>query len=444
MSHGIRLAERRMTSSRVFRPGPLAGHGSDLWLLDVGKPVLLHRTRDGSTATHVIPGGSYGSDIVGHTPRWLHADGLGCWIVGADGIVHCDHAGIVTTVQATRISGSALMNGVLATSVTGVDELTLRTVGGVFATVGLPAEVRTIYPSGHGFVILMRTGRYEPGMQRGSWCAHVGLDGTLALGTAWEIRPWRGLDTVVDVGTQIAVGKGASFGQVLDTELTPAFSLPLTSEFPPWATASGVWMVMRSSRLVHRLGDLAFATQSDVAQPHFTYFCLDRGLTRPERWAGAPGFPIGLAVVPELGELWISTMTGTFVGATGSGPVAMEEVEFDSLPEIPVNAPLELGEPDEWTERQRVRLLAENRAAGLLDIEIDGWFPTTTLILTFRIRGMNGVCARLMSVFDRDGRPRLWQGAPTLMEWINLDIMEAGGLERLRKKEPGRFGYVWT
>ncbi|MDJ0396599.1 hypothetical protein QMK17_25195 [Rhodococcus sp. G-MC3] len=149
-------------------------------------------------------------------------------------------------------------------------------------------------------------------------------------------------------------------------------------------------------------------------------------------------------MVPKLGELWISTMLGMFVGAHGPGPVTIEEVEFDSLPELPVAAPLELGDPDEWTERQRIRLLAENTAAGLLDIEIDGWFPTTMLILTFRIRGMNSVCARSMSVFDRDGRPRLWQSAPTLMEWINLDIMEAGGLERLRKKEPGRFGYVWT
>ncbi|WP_206509778.1 hypothetical protein [Rhodococcus sp. KRD197] len=273
-----------MTSSRVFRPGPLAGHGPDLWLLDVAKPVLLRRTRDGSTTTHVIPGGSYGSGIVGHTPRWLHADSSGCWIVGADGIVHCDHRGTVTMVQSTRTSASALLNGVLATSVAGVDELVLRSMDGVVATVVLPAEVRTIYPSGHGFVILMRTGRYEPGVERGSWCAHVGLDGTLVLGTAWEIGPWRGLDTVVDVGTQIAIGKGASSGQALDAELTPAFTLPLTSQFPPWATASGVWMVMRSSTLVHQLGDSTFATQSNNAQPHFTYFCLDRSLTRPERW----------------------------------------------------------------------------------------------------------------------------------------------------------------
>ncbi|MDV7199696.1 hypothetical protein R4172_19330 [Rhodococcus kroppenstedtii] len=246
------------------------------------------------------------------------------------------------------------------------------------------------------------------------------------------------------MGTQIAVGKGVSFGQVLDAELTPAFALPLTSDFPPWATEAGVWMVMRSSTLVYQLGDSRYATQSDNAQPHFTYFRLDRSLTCPERWAGVAGFPLGLAVVPERDEVWISTTAGTFVGAHAPGAVAMEEVEFDALPMLPVTAPPELGDPDEWTERQRIRLLAENSDAGLLDIEIDGWFPTTTLILTFRIRGFDAVCARSMSVFDRDGRPRLWQGAPTLMEWIGLDIMESGGLSRLRRKEPGRFGYVWT
>lgn len=365
-------------------------------------------------------------------------------MVGTDGIIHCDHLGTVTVVDDARVSASALVEGVLATSVIGVDELTLHTVEGEYATVALPAEVRTIHPSGHGFVILMRTGRYEPGVERGSWCAHVGLDGTLVLGTAWEIRPWRGLDTVVDVGTHIAVGKGASFGHVLDSELKPAFPVPFTSDFPPWATATGVWMVMRSSRLVYQLGDSTYAAQSGNAQPHFTYFCLDRSLMRPERWAGAPGFPLDLAVVPELDEVWISTTVGTFVGTLGSGAVALDEAEFTALPALPVTAPPELGDPDEWTERQRIRLLAENTAAGLLDIEIDGWFPTTTLILTFRIRGMSTVCARSVSVFDRDGRPRLWQGAPTLMEWINLDIMEAGGLTRLRRKKPGRFGYVWT
>ncbi|AWK73783.1 hypothetical protein CBI38_21690 [Rhodococcus oxybenzonivorans] len=39
------------------------------------------------------------SGIVGYTPRRLHADGSGCWIVGADGIAHCDHAGTVTIVD---------------------------------------------------------------------------------------------------------------------------------------------------------------------------------------------------------------------------------------------------------------------------------------------------------------------------------------------------------
>lgn len=437
------------SNSRAFIPGPLAGSGTDLWLLDVGKPVLLRREYDGTISRHAIPGAERGSGIVGYAPRWLHADDSGCWIVGADGIAHCDRRGIVTAVSSRRVDSSAVVDGVLATTSIGEDEVVLHTLrGGVVATVELPAEAQTINPSGQGFVVLMRTGRYDSNRssyERGSWCARIGLDGALELGTAWEIEPWRGLDTVVDVGTEIALGRRTRFGQVLDSELKPAFAVPINSEFQPWPTASGVWMVMRTSRLVHALHDRSFASQPDLAEPHFTYFCVDRTVQRPERWAAAPGFPVGLAVVPDLAELWISTSVGTFAGGLGSGALTMKDAELDCLPDLPVTPPLELGDPDEWTERQRARLLAENKGEGLLDIEIDGWFPTTTLLLTFRVRGMEGVtCARSMSVFDRDGRPRLWQSAPTLMEWISLDILESGGLKRLRQRERGRFGYIWV
>ena len=435
-------------SSRRFVPGQLAGHGSDLWILDTGRPCLLRRAHDGSTTAHTVPGVNRGSGIVGHVPRWLHADDSGCWVIGADGISHCDHRGSVTIVEPDPISTSALSDGVLATARPLGDSLILRTLGaGIHATVELPAEVEAVNPTDGGFLVFMRTGHYSstaPQFGRGPWCARVGHDGTLTLGTAWDVDAWRGMTTVVDMGGPVALGRRVKHAQVLDGELKPAFALPLTSDFPPWSTSSGVWMVMRTSTLVHALRDSTYAVQPTLHEPNFTYFRLGKALLTPDQWAAAPGFPVGLALVPDLEQLWISTSTGTFVGEMTFGALTLQEAELDHLPEVPVTPPLELGDPDEWTERQRLRLLDENRAAGMLDIEIDGWFPTTWLHLIFRVREIQGVTfARAMSVLDRDGQPRIWTGAPTLMEWISLDIMESGGLERLKKKEPGRFGYVW-
>ncbi len=92
-----------------------------------------------------------------------------------------------------------------------------------------------------------------------------------------------------------------------------------------------------------------------------------------------------------------------------------------------------------------MRLLEQNRGQGLLDIEIDGWFPYTSIVVTFTVVGLPGVrCARRYALFDRDGRPALWRGPPTLMQSIRLGIAESGGVERLARTEPGRFGWVWT
>jgi hypothetical protein len=440
----------------------LAGHGSVLWLLDVGRPVLVRRAGDGSTSTHTVPGVIRRSGIVGYTPRRLHADGSGCWIVGADGIAHCDHAGTVTIVDSAPVSASAsaLTDGVLATAAPtyrdASSSLVLRTLsGGVYATVDVPADIETVSPGAGGFLLFMRTGAQGTIVaqnQRGPWCARIRIDGALELGTAWPRPFWNSGDTaLVDVGAPLAVGRSETRGQLLDDELHPIASVPFTSAFPPWTTESGTWLVMRSRALAYQLQDPDFAAGYDGTDEQFTYFRPDRAITRPETWAIAPGFPISLATLPSFDQVWVSTTSGTFATAHGTlthtGALALHDAdaELPAIPALEVTPPLELGDPDEWTQRQRVRLLAENTPQGLLDIEIDGWFPTTTLIVTFRVAGLNGrVCAQRMSVFDRDGRPRLWQGSPTLMESIHLDILESGGVCRLREKEPGPFGWVWV
>ncbi|UPK66469.1 hypothetical protein MYP14_24885 (plasmid) [Rhodococcus pyridinivorans] len=69
---------------------------------------------------------------------------------------------------------------------------------------------------------------------------------------------------------------------------------------------------------------------------------------------------------------------------------------------------------------------------------------TATIIVTFTLRGLPGrVCAQRYPLFNRDGEPALWRGAPTLMESILLGIDESGGIARLKRTEPGAFGWIW-
>lgn len=42
--------------------------------------------------------------------------------------------------------------------------------------------------------------------------------------------------------------------------------------------------------------------------------------------------------------------------------------------------------PEVWALAERARLLEENTSLGLLDVEIDGWYPTATIIVTFTVR----------------------------------------------------------
>lgn len=460
MSAGFDSSVSRGTGpTRYFTPGSVAGSGSVLWVLDVSHPVLLRRDADGTIGTFAIPGEIRGSGIVGWRVRWLHADESGCWVVGADGIVHCDHSGAVRLIDPAPVSVSGLVDGVLATARTGDRDgnalIRLRTLDATewTATVTVPGDVDDIQPTRGGFLVSMRTGTDGPvviATDRGQWCARLGLDGALALGDPWPRRYWSGGDvSVVDVGAPVAVSSSRSGSQVLGDRLAPVAPMRFTSEFRPFPVASGAWLVQQSASLARQCGNRNPAPGCD--RKAYAYFGLNSHLTAPAVWATAEGYPKDLTVTDGDGRLWIVTTAGLFASDPGAvagvGAIEMSAVGPGELPmpELAIRPPSEVGDPERWAETERARLLDQNRGQGLLDVEIDGWFPHTSLFVTFTVAGLPGVtCARRYTLFDRDGRPALWRGPPTLMESIRTDIAESGGVERLAHIEPGRFGWVWT
>lgn len=446
-------------STRRFQPGTVAGHDSALWILDASQPVLVRRTPAGASTVVRVPGPPRRS-VVGWTPRRLHADADGCWIVGADGIAHCDHDGSLDVLDATPIAASALVHDTLATVGQGRRDrdgsplLELRTRTEMVAAVPLPAEVDAIGGVGDGFTVFMRTGaqgRRVALNERGPWCARIALDGTRKLGTAWP-RPYWGIERVAiaDVGVPLVVARQSS-SYVLDEELVPTHPVQFVSDFGVWPGRSGPWLVARPSGLAYRCEDASFTDGVDPHVKTYTYYRLDRHLRTPRTWGTATGFTVGVAETTATSQLWVCTSDGLFVTAPGAleqaGRLRFDEVDTAAidLPVLPVTAPPGMGDPDVWALAERARLLEENTSLGLLDVEIDGWFPTATIIVTFTVRGLPGrVCARRYPLFNRDGGPALWRGAPTLMESILLGIDESGGIARLRRTEPGAFGWIWV
>ncbi|MGW6378719.1 hypothetical protein ACWFRB_21910 [Rhodococcus sp. NPDC055112] len=317
--------------------------------------------------------------------------------------------------------------------------------------VPVPGEVQDIQLTRDGFLVSMRTGTQGSGataIDRGQWCARVGVDGRVVLGDPWPRAYWGvGGVSVVGLGAPVAVSRSAG-SQILDDRLVPVAPMPFTSDFRPYPTGAGVWLVQRSSALAYRCGNRV-RTSDD--RNEYTYFRVSSRLTVPESWAVADGFPKDLTVTDADRRLWIVTTAGMFASEPGgvdcAGSIEMSPVGPDELPvpEVAIRPPAAIGNPERWAESERARLLEQNRGQGLLDIEIDGWFPYTSIFVTFAVAELPGVtCARRYALFDRDGRPALWRGPPTLMESIRMDIAESGGVERLARTEPGRFGWVWT
>ncbi|MFC9514915.1 hypothetical protein ACFTSD_04220 [Nocardiaceae bacterium NPDC056970] len=439
--------------SRPFRAGFTAGHGTILWLLDVSRPILVRRARDGTCSSHAVPGRVRTSGIVGWTTVRLHPDDTGCWVVGVDGTAHCGHDGTVRAVDPDPVGASALSAGVLATVARGdASTVALRRVSGETVAVALPAEAESVCAADDGFVVLMRTDAQgwvaAPGSS-GLWCARIGFDGRMTLGDPWP-RAYRRVDRphLVDVGLPMVVARGGA-SAVLGKSLLPALTVPFGSDFESWPTRVGPWSVLTSEGLARRCRDDAFRVVADGTTRWFSYFRLDRHLTGPESWAAAPGFPRSVAVLDEPGQLWISTFEGLFVSKPGAldrpGRVEVVEAEPLRVPALPVTPPPDVGDPEVYAYRECDRLIAENADQGLLDARPVGRFPFTEIVVLFSLSELPAVvCARRVRLFDGDGRPALWCGAPTLMEHISLSICESGGVERVRRIEPGIDGWVWV
>lgn len=356
------------------------------------------------------------------------------------------------------VSVSALAAGTLATVSRawklGTCVVELRTTTGPTAVVPMPADVESMGSAPDGFLVFMRTeahGRLFAQTDRGPWCGRIGIDGSRTLGTAWPRAYWGVGDVnLVDLGIPIAVRRSGC-SQVLGEQLLPVGTVPVESDFGPWPAPTGPWFALRSNTTARRWHDTAFDGGDSRASNHFTYFRLDPHRLRPKAWAVAPGFPKDLALLPELGQLWVSTTDGLFATDLGSvdrgGALTFDEVDAAALSglNMPVTPLPEMGDLDVWALRERERLIAENVDQGLLEVEIDGWFPTASIIVTFRLPELpRAVCARRYPLFTRDGTPALWRGAPTLMQSIRMGIDESGGVERVRSTPPGPFGLIWV
>ncbi|OYD69459.1 hypothetical protein [Rhodococcus sp. OK302] len=453
---------RAAPARRAFKAGSMAGYGDVLWVLDVSHPLLLRRVGNGEVTEHVIPGPIRGSGIVGYKIRSLWADESGCWITGRDGIAHCDSTGVVRVLDEAPVRSAALVNGVLAytTHRDGRDEgaptlIRLRTIQGSVKEVTVPADVQSIGVEQSGFLVFMRTGVQGTSaalFDRGCWCARVSLDGTCTIGTAWPRRYWETMDVkLVDIGAPLAVSRSSMSAEVLDDNLFPALRIRLSSSFGPWPVVGGPWFAATGSHVASAYRDDRFDVVFNSRAESFAYYRLDRHLTRPAAWAFAPGFPKDLAVLASSGQLWISTTEDLYVSEPDSlrcgGEIELREADQQDLPMpyLPVNPPAEVGDPEVWACRERARLIEENRDLGLIDVEIEGWFPFTTVLVTFQLSELRGVvCARRFGLFNRDGQPALWRGAPTLLSSMHLDIMETGGIRRLRSQSPDAFGRVWV
>ena len=94
-------------------------------------------------------------------------------------------------------------------------------------------------------------------------------------------------------------------------------------------------------------------------------------------------------------------------------------------------------------DRDRIR--RENASPNLVDVVLDGSFPFTTLIFLFRIDELpRRVLAHRFALFDRDGGPGLWRGAPSIMNHLRLHIEERGGADRIDRLEPDAEGLTWV
>ncbi|GGG27486.1 hypothetical protein GCM10007304_46650 [Rhodococcoides trifolii] len=171
------------------------------------------------------------------------------------------------------------------------------------------------------------------------------------------------------------------------------------------------------------------------------------------QWAEAPVFPKDHVELPAARQLFVTTTREFLASAPGAldafGEIELQPASTDELfgtcVLIPVDPADSIGDPIVWALKERDRIRRENASPNLVDVVLEGSFPFTTLIFMFKTAELPGrVLARKFSLFDRDGGPGLWRGAPSMMFTVELHIMESGGAERIERRDPARDGITWV
>lgn len=207
--------------------------------------------------------------------------------------------------------------------------------------------------------------------------------------------------------------------------------IPVEDDFPTSAHDTR-WSVLRISDSMNRYS----SSRHNVTQ-----------------WADAPVFPKDHVELPSARQLFVTT-TREFLSSrpgalSDAGEIELQPASTDELfgtcVLIPVDPADCVGDPIVWALSERDRIRRENASPNLVDVVLDGSFPFTTLIFLFRIDELpRRVLAHRFALFDRDGGPGLWRGAPSIMNHLRLHIEERGGADRIDRLEPDAEGLTWV
>lgn len=231
-----------------------------------------------------------------------------------------------------------------------------------------------------------------------------------------------------------------------------------------YADHSGCWISSQDGRVhITPDGTVTTLTEHDPfpPAPQHTRWSITRPremnrytMARADhvQWADAPVFPKDHVELPSARQLFVATTREFLSSAPGAlddaGEIELARASTDELfgtcVLIPVNPADCIGDPIVWALAERDRVRRENASRNLIDVVLDGSFPFTTLIVVFRIDELpRRILAHRYALFDRDGGPGLWRGAPTLMQDLHLNIMETGGADRIDRRDPDQHGITW-
>lgn len=232
------------------------------------------------------------------------------------------------------------------------------------------------------------------------------------------------------------------------------------------ADASGCWVssqdgrihVGRDGTITHIAAGDAFPTTNDnvrwsVSRPGSTANRYSTVRNNRVQWAVAPIFPKDHVELPSRQQLFVTTTREFLSSSPGAldteGEIDLHAASTDELfgtcVLIPVDPAECIGDPIVWALAERDRIRRENASPNLVDVLLENSFPFTTLTFVFTMRALPGrVLAQKYRLFDRDGGPGLWRGAPMIMEHLLLHIMESGGTGRIERLEPDNEGLTWV